>query len=103
MLFTEMPAGTDTGPTPVAPKIAPSPAGLLQAAPVQFMLVVSQVEFVVPLSQVLSAAAAEPVKIRAAATANRRHRRIANSFAPRGARRHWAGPGQPLSVITAAA
>src|SRR5262249_19852135 len=60
MLFTEMPVVTFTVPTPVAPKIAPTPAELVQVAPDQFGLVVSQVKLLDPLSHVMSPAVAEP-------------------------------------------
>src|SRR5262245_54903472 len=53
-----MPAGTLIVPAPVTPKMAPSPAALFQAVPVQLRSAVFQMKVPAPLSQVLSPARA---------------------------------------------
>src|SRR5690242_9346960 len=78
MLLTLIAPGMLIAPAPVAPKSAPFPAALFQAAPAQFRLAVSQIEFAEPLSQLTSAArsgtcvAAQVIAASVAAATNRR-------------------------------
>src|SRR5688572_13654775 len=70
MLLTLIGPGTLIAPAPGAPKIAPSPPVLFQAAPDQLRLVVSHAELLEPLSQLTSAARSDVAPEQAAIAAS---------------------------------